>query len=694
MALEIVQNRLGLWRDPQWSAGMPGVYALISGVSAYAHFDGGTGKLAPDGHGLEQLLSSANTAASLFKWLRQSFKRQDMPVVWCYLLLSPTPAERAVFDSEGLRHYAEPNYLGLQQAIQLWTGNAPQPAAAARASRTLFFFSGHGVQSNWNALLLPSDYLDPELGQPPHYQNCFSTGELRKWMEENPVGEHLALLDACRNEFSPLASKGATANTVFPVNPPGGAAPRSAATLAAASPNTVAYQLKNRPLTLFGEALLEAVTGSADPAGTELPFRELVDYVKPRVNVLLKEAAGTTLEQTVRPRIDGDDHLIVTELAQRARRSARSSRGAAAASPVPRGPGVDAAVRAISERAAASLMVSTDAISLDGMRTSPGEAYRRFGHEYASNIWRDGGVALHSLVDGKRLEDGARLLKVSRDESSSIVHIDLALDARPGGILLVFEGIDHVQRERLAVALPTDENDRMPVRLSIGIAAAELGGPLKIQSLLARMGPGPWNPHYAYLWDLTQQAQLSSLIQAAESADPARLQMAVEAKSQAQAAAIAGLLLLARAGQIGKVADWPRNLMNWFPKVPDGAVLWAEALRQAQRSGVAKPFGVMDPADEMATALTALIDRGAPFFADSLDLVDRLVRQALRTDMASAQRDKLEQLAHALRRIFDIAMPGGDFVVLPGLPRPPWLDSSKGAITVREMLRLLRGPGL
>ena len=168
MPLEIVQSRLGLWRDPQWSAGMPGVYALISGVSAYAHLDGGTGTPAPDGHGLEQLLSSANTAASLFKWLRQSFKRQDMPVVWCYLLLSPTPAERAVFDNDGLRHYAEPNYIGLQQAIQLWTGNAPQPAAAARASRTLFFFSGHGVQSNWNALLLPSDYLDPELGQPPH----------------------------------------------------------------------------------------------------------------------------------------------------------------------------------------------------------------------------------------------------------------------------------------------------------------------------------------------------------------------------------------------------------------------------------------------------------------------------------------------------------------------------------------------
>src|SRR5512144_30726 len=201
MSLEKVSDRLGLWRDPQWTAGMPGVYALIAGVSAYPHLPGGSGAPAQDAHGLEQLVSSANTAARLFNWLRQSFRFQEMPVAWCYLLLSPTSAERAAFDTEGLVHYAEPTYLNLQQAIQHWTGNVPQSAAAARASRTLFFFSGHGVQSNWNALLLPSDYLDPDLGQTPHYENCISTAELRKWMEENAVGEHLALIDACRNEF-------------------------------------------------------------------------------------------------------------------------------------------------------------------------------------------------------------------------------------------------------------------------------------------------------------------------------------------------------------------------------------------------------------------------------------------------------------------------------------------------------------
>jgi len=160
-----------------------------------------------------------------------------------------------------------------------------------------------------------------------------------------------------------------------------------------------------------------------------------------------------------------------------------------------------------------------------------------------------------------------------------------------------------------------------------------------------------------------------------------------------QAAAVAGMLLLARAGQIGKVEDWPRNLMNWYPAIPDGAVLWAEALRDGNARGAPSPQGVVDPTKEMAAALAALIERGAPFFADSLDVADRLVRQLLRGDLEPERRRQLEQVAHALDRIFEIAMPAGDFVVLYGLPRPPWLGTDRGAITVREMLRALRGPG-
>lgn len=703
MALEIVSGVPGLWRDPQWAPAMPGVYALIAGVSAYPHLEGGAAP-APETHQLEQLLSSAATAAALFEWLRTSFRREELPVVWCYLLLSPTAAERAAFDAVGLSHYATPDYAGLQLAIQCWTGNVPSQPPASRKSRTLFFFSGHGVQANWSPLLLPSDYLNPALGQ-PHLENCISARELRKWMEENPVAEHLAFIDACRNEFSPLAAKGASAHSVFPTTPPGGPAPRSAASLAATSPNAVAYQFPGRPHTFFGQAVLEALSGLADRGDAKVDFRELVDYVRPRVNVLLQAAAGTALDQTVRPTIDGDEELVVTELptppAQAPMPPVPAPRGSAPPVPAPPAPtlpgaapgaaGLGAAAgRALAARFDEALTVR-EPIPLEGLRASFGEAVRRFGHEYVSLAWFEGGVGLHSLGDGSALAGGATVVEVARDEASSRVRVDLLLAPHPHGVLLVFEGAHSVQRERLALALPTDEQGEVPIRLTLTLARVDRGGDPKLQKVEAWLGPAAANPHYDYLWRLTEEAEFGSLTRAAQRADAGRLQRAAQDKINGQAAATAGMLLLARAGQLARVGEWTRNLMNWFPQLPDGAVLWAESLRDAVARGERRPFGVDDPLDEMAAALETLWSRGLPFFADSVELADALLRHLLRAPIAEARRERLAELARWLERVFELAQPAGHFMALAGQPRPEWL-AGVGALTVDEMLVLLR-PG-
>jgi hypothetical protein len=132
--------------------------------------------------------------------------------------------------------------------------------------------------------------------------------------------------------------------------------------------------------------------------------------------------------------------------------------------------------------------------------------------------------------------------------------------------------------------------------------------------------------------------------------------------------------------------------MQGFPSVPDGAVIWAEALRQARAAGAAAPFGTPEAGVAMAEALVALLPRGVPFFADALDLADSLVGEALRVHILPQRRAELQMLRAALARVFELAMPGGDFVVLPGLPRPGWIGGGPGALTVAEMLRVLRGP--
>ena len=156
-----------------------------------------------------------------------------------------------------------------------------------------------------------------------------------------------------------------------------------------------------------------------------------------------------------------------------------------------------------------------------------------------------------------------------------------------------------------------------------------------------------------------------------------------------QTAAIAGKLLLARAGRIADVQDWARNLMTWFPDIPDGAVLWAESLRSAVERGVQKPFGVEQPVDEMARALGLLADRGMPFFADVLELADQLLRYVARHSLDPASQQRLAEVRQRLDRVFQSALPSGHFIALPGLPRPSFLGDGEGAVSVGELLGIL-----
>ncbi len=736
MSLKIVPETLGLWRDENWVREMPGVYALVVGISQYPHLKGGEDP-AIKSFDMGQLASSANTAAEIFEWLRDSFQCANLPVVWCQLLLSPTATETVELRKRGLIHYATPTHANMLKAIDMWTGNVPEEDATAGNSRTFFFYTGHGVQTNWYPVLLPSDYLSSALGR-PKLENCIGVAELLTWMERNPVAEHFALIDACRNEFPPLAAIGSTANTSFPATMPGGRVPRTAASLSSASPNTVAYQSPNSTYTFFGQAVLEALRGGVvGGKNARLEFRELVDYVKPRINALLQLAKpGTTLDQTARQRIDGDDTLVVTEIsttpsvfladaademrtistttgvvggvltsgvigvipgAGGAVRGMQGNEGAQSwvrevASPM-RTPLTADVRKAVADRFNPALAVK-DPTPLEVLRKDFGELHRRFGHEYISHLWQ-AGMALYALSGGQRIiTEGDIVQAVKRSDTSNLIQVDLLLAPRAGGVLLVFEGRDFVQRERLAIALPTDTYTGVPIRLSLSFGQAQGSHHHpRLISIEARLGPSDINPHYQYLWELTREADLGSLTQAAKLANTDRLKKAAQDKRQFQTAAVAGKLLLARAGYIGIVEDWTRNLMNWFPDIPDGCVLWAESLRSAVDQGVTSPFGIETPIVEMASALQGIRQRGIPFFADAMDLAESQLRYVLRHLPEGAQRTELLGIQRRLEQVFQIAVPSGHFFCLPGLPRPAWMPANNEALSVKEMLGLLGRDG-
>jgi hypothetical protein len=418
--------------------------------------------------------------------------------------------------------------------------------------------------------------------------------------------------------------------------------------------------------------------------------------------VLLK-TVNTALDQTVWPSSEGED-LIVTELAPPAVASAGVGGGAPAAATRSRGAGgavsrgaavaanlAAAAGAAVDARFDSALQVDDD-VTIEALRGNFHESFSRFGHEHASMIWHDGNVRLHSLADGSALDNSVWIRSVARDAASSIVQVILSVGPHPHGALLVFDGARDVQRTRLAVALPTDPDSPVPIRLTLTIAPAAQGEPPRLQKLQAWLGPDPGNPHYDYLWSLTREAELASLRNAAGRADPERLKGAARDKLRYPTAATAGMLLLARAGTLAQVGDWTRNLMQWFPDLPDAAVLWAESLRNALASGVDKPFGVDAPLQEMATALTSLLDRGLPRFADALELADSQVRFLRRAPLPEALATSVAHLGQWIERIFEVTLPGGHLLVVPGMPRPEWLGGGTEALSVEEIIALLRRP--
>lgn len=737
MSLEIVTQELGLWRDANWTQNMPGVYALVVGVSAYPFLEGGQ-TAGPDSYGLGQLVTSATTAAKVFDWLRTSFLRENLPVVWCWLLLSPTAKEQEALNKDGLEHYSEPTYDNLRKAIQAWTRSIPKKPPASDASRSFFFFSGHGVQSNRKAVLLPSNYLDTSLGE-PDVQNCISVDELMLWMENSPVAEHIALFDACRNEFSPLARNGATAHQVFPTNDSSTPEPRAAVTLSSTSSNAVSYQFEGLPYTFFGQAVLDALGGAAMSRNSSLEFNEFFEYVRRRVNTLLVEKASQALQQSVRRTNHGSSDLIVTEFKplvpsesstilrsikdlkptwirqdfdaliedEVCHRNPDTTEGfshselitdilpAGEASPIPPpGPSLiseSSIHQALNLRFDDALEVK-ECISFAALTDGRnGEAHRRFGHEYASASWVDGRAALYAIQDGQPCPEGATILRVKRNEDSSIIQVDLALQPRDGGVLLVFQDLIYVERERLAMKLPTDSMGKVPIRLTLTLGAVGAETFPKLQNIEGRLGPCEWNKDYNYLSNLFRDADLGSLRKAAERADTDLLKGAAQQKLQAETAATAGILLLAEAGNIAKVGDWPRNLMEWFPLIPDGAILWARALRDALTREENSPYGVANPLEEMILALEAAAKRGVPFFAESLEMAHSILRSLQKTHLTIDQRRRLDAVAQWIDRAMAVTVPAGQFLLVPGLPRPEGMAGRAGAFTVVEILDLLRG---
>src|ERR1700722_6702246 len=306
MNLQPVDGQSGLWRNPAWAAGTPGIFAIVIGVSDYSH-------LRADANSLHmgKLHVSALTAYRFFEWLGNQYRLDGVPLATCRLLLAPT-AEETEQEAGLVANSLAPTYSNCEQNILDWFHEMDTlPVTAAEQSRSMFFFSGHGLEvTEEMQILLPQDYLRPPV---PQYNRAIGTNNLRRGLKALKVARHFVFLDACRNDHENLKQQDAIEGERI-LNPVIGVRrnPRCLVPLFFASAaGEQAFQPVDprQGVSLFGRALLEGLGAvglepTCDDRRCVVNLDPLLGYCKQRIPQLAKVEFGQDLEQEVR--LSGD----------------------------------------------------------------------------------------------------------------------------------------------------------------------------------------------------------------------------------------------------------------------------------------------------------------------------------------------------------------------------------------------------
>lgn len=237
---------------------MAGLYALVIGVSAYPHLEGGNAPAAKT-YRMGQLSAAALTAHRLADWLEAAGDRLAVPLQNCRLLLSPSPGE---LDRLETRQEYLPATLEQMAAQALeWRDECSRD----KDNVAFFYFAGHGLQrSRRDAVLLMQDFADASgnpLDKAVDVQDLFQ-GMAPTVTRPDMARTQLWFVDACRgfpeefDRFERLTARPTFGVELSDVDN------RNAPLYYGALPGTNAYSV-SRDRTIMGGALLECLEGAA-----------------------------------------------------------------------------------------------------------------------------------------------------------------------------------------------------------------------------------------------------------------------------------------------------------------------------------------------------------------------------------------------------------------------------------------------
>ena len=664
------KNVAGLWTNPRWVPGTPGTFALVIGVSQYCHLLGGAGPLATKVRdlklGLGQLSVSAVTAHAFFEWVQRAYRKGDAPLAQCWLLLAPVPEERALIGNAISSHSPNPTFETCLDAIGNWyRAMKGLPKPAADRSRSLFFFSGHGLEViDGYQVLLPSDYLRPTLES---VERALSSANLMKGVKALEVDEHFFFLDACRDDVAALLSnkpiKGFEALDE-PLVPPGRRLPpKYVQAFYATASGAGAYQVKDRGLSLFGESLLEGLQaqGLQPDCGQQpcsIHVYQLDYFLKARVTGLAACLGGT--QRYVLGGDPIDTMAVVTEIDPPPLRTGMKPSRLEQARTVLNEAFTVSDWHDLKNRRGTMMSATGEPFEVDSVE-------QLFGSRLLGELWK--GVRVYDLEERLNLPQGnLEVERVVRSPDGDVVAVEFGV-ARPMSRLWLT--LEEEERGRVhGCTLLTDRDERThfimtfyiidkppPSREEFDLALPHRnvrGRVNRIELQLSPRNSGLLN-RAAEAW---LQFEHGDIRRAAQLAGEGLLNFALDVDEKSPVTAVVATEVLARFGQWNQLAKFAKRLTRVFPRLPDAFVLLADYLLDGP-----------DPPlyDEAAAQLLKVDELGMPLTTECLRLAFQkveLVRRAegLKLDI----RARLEKIHSRLIDVLWRYRRGGLFCTFSG----------------------------
>ena len=624
----------GLWVNKAWRAGTPGTFAMVIGISDYATLDGGLESLT-----LGKLPVSALSAFRFFEWLENEYFVSGCPLAGCWLLLAPSKEELQVAPRMA-QATLSPDFASCDKVIHAWFDEMKNlPESAAKESRSIFFFSGHGLETiEDRQILLPRDY-QPVL----NVDRALSSENISKGLKGLKVPLHFLFLDACRKDHDKLSEYTTLTGTKV-LNEPSNKRVNPLCKVPifyASAAGTTAWSpdLTKGAVSVFSQALLEGLeaNGLEPDCNTEKCFiyiHLLQPFMEGRMKEILRLYRSSESQE---PRVRGDLTVTpVTELSGPQPQDWRPPK-----TPEPHldfgGP---------------SLPRSGEAIGIPLQADTAGKISDGEIRAYLD------GARVYNFSSKEWLPDGSiEITNLHRQQDTNLYEFDIRIRKAAKGQLCWLELSNRIQT--VGCALPVDWVEQTVFHASVHAASR----PLAVASLDITLSEnsGGGLRKAMQLWQRSDRGLLTlSDLQTHFLQTPfPELRSGIERHTVSSLGSLITASILSRTAQWKLAGDWMRALTTVSPQMTDGAILWAERCLRQDEGSASEPlkyFMLMDTATLPILSHTmSLALRQAEYFS-SIDTLPAPFKAAI------------SRIHRRLARAVGTFRPGGLFASFIGKP--------------------------